>query len=77
MDRDRWKRIDRILQDALEREPARRGAFLDSACAGGASLRAELDDLIGAHERAGSFMETPAGGNEPAPSPMPPEGDQR
>ena len=36
-----------------------RGAFLDDACGGDASLRAEIEKLIDGSDRAGSFIETP------------------
>jgi serine/threonine protein kinase len=49
-----WARIEEILAGALEREPAERGAFLDHACAGDATIRAEVDSLLAAHERLGA-----------------------
>jgi serine/threonine protein kinase len=39
-----------------------RSKYLDQACAGDVSLRSELDDLLGAIERAGNFL----GGSPPA-----------
>ncbi len=41
-----------------------RAAFLDEACAGRATVRAEVEDLLSAHGSAGSFMCCPAA---PAP----------
>jgi eukaryotic-like serine/threonine-protein kinase len=55
-----WQRISRILDDLLEREPAARAAALDGACRGDAALRARVQALLDADERAGRFMETPA-----------------
>jgi serine/threonine protein kinase/tetratricopeptide (TPR) repeat protein len=40
------------------RSPDERSAFLDRACGGNESLRQEVDALLAAHERAGSFMES-------------------
>jgi hypothetical protein len=48
-----------LFHRALERAPADRAAFLDVACAGDASLRAEIDSLLASHEAAGTFMEAP------------------
>ena len=33
MESDQWKKIEKLFHDALELDPARRGAFLDNACA--------------------------------------------
>ena len=35
-------------------------AFLDGACAGDASLRAEVEEMLAAEEEAGSFINTSA-----------------
>ena len=39
---------------------AERSAYLDRACAGEPSLRAEVEQLLTAHERSESFMVRPA-----------------
>ena len=51
-----------ILNAALELPAAERAACLDRACAGDPALRRQVEALIGAHERAGGFMETPPTG---------------
>src|SRR5262249_43175585 len=56
---ERWKQVDQLLQEALEREPAERAAFLDQACGDDHELRREVESLIGFHERAETFIETP------------------
>jgi serine/threonine-protein kinase len=56
---ERWKQIDQILQEALEREPPERVDFLDKACGADAELRSEVESLIGFHARAEAFIETP------------------
>ena len=57
---EQWQHIDKLLEEALERETNERAAFLDQACAGDDELRSKLDALLAAHERAGSFIETTA-----------------
>jgi len=59
MNPDHYQRLQALLQAALEREPKERPAFLDEACAGNAALRSEIEELIVASERAGSFLESP------------------
>ena len=56
---ERWRQVDQLLQDALDRGPAERAAFLAKACSGDDELRREVESLIGFHERAESFIETP------------------
>jgi eukaryotic-like serine/threonine-protein kinase len=56
---ERWKQVDQLLQDALDQRPAERAAFLAKACGGDDELRCEVESLIGFHERAESFIETP------------------
>src|SRR5438270_12551767 len=60
MNPERWQQIKGLLQDALEREPAARPAFLDEAFAGDESLRKEVESFILSHEQAGGFIEEPA-----------------
>jgi len=55
-----YHRVKELFHQALEREPAERNAFLDSACNGDGSLRAEVESMIACFEPAGSFIETPA-----------------
>ncbi|HYL84065.1 MAG TPA: serine/threonine-protein kinase [Candidatus Angelobacter sp.] len=59
MEPDRWHRIEELFHSALECAPAQRSALLDSACAGDASLRQEIESLLLSYEK-GSFTETPA-----------------
>ncbi|HBB97364.1 MAG TPA: hypothetical protein DC054_18450 [Blastocatellia bacterium] len=61
---ERWQQLDRLFHSALEREPERRLAFLEDACAGDEELRRQIDALLSAHESAGSFIEKPAIENE-------------
>jgi serine/threonine protein kinase/tetratricopeptide (TPR) repeat protein len=56
-----WQQVDRLLEAALEREPGRRADFLTEACGGNEGLRREVESLLAAHDRAGSFIETAPG----------------
>jgi serine/threonine protein kinase len=59
-----------IFLQALEiRSPDERRGYLDGACAGRAELRAQVDALLAAAERAGSFLERPAVAVSPAGPP--------
>jgi serine/threonine protein kinase len=50
-----------LFLKALElHSPCQRQEYLDAACAGNAPLRAEVDALLEANARAGSFLEAPA-----------------
>ncbi len=52
MSDDRWRRIEDICHDALERTPDDRAAFLREACAGNDVLRAEVESLLANQSRA-------------------------
>lgn len=56
---ERYQKIDKVFQAAVEREPKDRAAFLDQACAGDPAMRSEVEALIDSHENAGSFIESP------------------
>ncbi len=63
MNPDRWQKIDELLDQALELAAEHRASFLKEACADDEELRREVESLLAAHERSGSFIETnPAGG---------------
>jgi serine/threonine protein kinase/WD40 repeat protein len=50
-----------IFLEALDiADPAQRQAYLDRACAGDAALRRQVEALLAAHERSGSFLDVPA-----------------
>jgi hypothetical protein len=54
------KRIEAIYHLALEKGAGEeRSAYLDSACAGDTDLRASLEGLLKAHDKAGDFLESP------------------
>src|ERR1041385_1869007 len=60
MEAERWRRIDDLLQGALDCAPDRRGAFLENACGQDAALRSEVESLLDAYLRAGSLTAGPA-----------------
>jgi serine/threonine protein kinase len=54
-------RANDLFLKALElRSPGERQEYLDGACAADAALRAEVESLLEASARAGSFLESPA-----------------
>ncbi|HEY6269240.1 MAG TPA: serine/threonine-protein kinase [Candidatus Acidoferrum sp.] len=59
METKRWRQIEELFQSALDCEPARRSAFLDSACGADTFLRQEVETLLVSYEKGG-FTETPA-----------------
>src|SRR5262245_17334155 len=60
MDANQWAKIDRLVDEALERSPEKRASFLDHACAGDDELRREVESLLEAHSHPESFLGTPA-----------------
>ena len=54
---ERWQQVDKLLEQALEQEPDRRGGFLDEACEGDAALRQEVESLLSAYGKASDFIE--------------------
>jgi eukaryotic-like serine/threonine-protein kinase len=59
MTRERWKRLDTLFHHALELQGEERSAFLAKACGADQQLREEVERLIAAHEREGSFIDSP------------------
>ncbi len=57
---DEWSRIEAILDEVLDVEGQARDEALDRACAGDATLRAQVQRLLEADESAATFLETPA-----------------
>lgn len=57
----RWRRIESILDLALDLPAAERSALLDESCAGDPALRAEVEAVLAADAQAGDFLVTPAG----------------
>lgn len=59
-DSERWEKVERLIDEVLERAPAERDAWLRRACAGDDALLAEVRDLIEAGERADDFLASAA-----------------
>jgi serine/threonine protein kinase len=60
MEEDRWRQVDRIFYDLIEQKPEQRASLLDRLCADDPSLKKEVEELIQAYERSGSFLDSPA-----------------
>ncbi len=52
-----WPRVKELFHGALDREPSERAAFLDATCGEEDDVRAEVERLLAAHQRAGGFIE--------------------
>ncbi|HWC73308.1 MAG TPA: protein kinase [Gemmatimonadales bacterium] len=57
---ERWAKVKELFEAALACAPQERAAFLERSCPGDPSLRGEVEGLLAAHERPGSFLERPA-----------------
>ena len=57
MDRERWLRVDRILEAALELPAGDRSVFLTGECAGDEELLTEVQALVAAHDQQDVFLE--------------------
>ena len=57
---DYLDKLGELLEEALNRPPDEREAFLDAACEGNADLRGELVSLLEANARAEGFFEDQA-----------------
>jgi eukaryotic-like serine/threonine-protein kinase len=58
--RDRFRQADDIFDAALDLAPNERSAYLARACADDVELRQRVERLLEAHDRPGSFLESPA-----------------
>lgn len=59
MDRDRWKAVNEIFHAALELPPSERQRFVATATQGDLELQSDLERLLLADDRAGSYLEIP------------------
>ena len=60
MDRELWKQVDALLEQALEQPPEEREAFVEQACGDNEVLRDEVLSLLRAQSQAAKFMERSA-----------------
>jgi len=56
---DSWRRVESILNDALDLRAEERPAFLDGACAGDPDLRREVESLLASVDKSVGFIEQP------------------
>jgi serine/threonine-protein kinase len=59
MDAERWRKIEQLYHDALERKADERAAFLQQACAGDQELGREVEALLAREKQAENFLESP------------------
>jgi hypothetical protein len=52
-----WQRVKAVFDAARQRPPGERASFLDSACGGDATVRAQFESLLAADETEG-FLDT-------------------
>ena len=57
---DRWRQLTTIFHAARAREADERSAYLDRACGGDASLRAEVESLLAANGNTSELGDAPA-----------------
>lgn len=57
---ERYQRLCEIFHHALDLSMTERAEFLHRACDGDPSLRREIESLLAAHSKAGSFINAPA-----------------
>src|SRR5258705_4569011 len=60
MTHEQWKKVEAVLQEAIDCPPQDRASFLNAACAGDRQLLDEATSLINAYNEAGDFIEQPA-----------------
>jgi eukaryotic-like serine/threonine-protein kinase len=59
MNPERWQRIEALFQLSIEQKPENPMAYLESICTDDSALRAEVEALLIAHEKASHFIEKP------------------
>lgn len=59
MDYERWKAVSEIFHAALDLTPPERIGFVEKASNGDVSLICEVQQLLAADEKAGSYLESP------------------
>ena len=56
----RLQTIEELFRAALDQEPDKISAFLDTACDGDEFLRRKVESLVASHQGAGNFISTSA-----------------
>ena len=57
---ERWQQVKQIFNSAIRLDPSERSAFLSNACREDQALLKEVESLIKANEKDGSFIDSPA-----------------
>ncbi|HTD43000.1 MAG TPA: protein kinase [Bryobacteraceae bacterium] len=57
MEPERWREIERLYHDALEKNAGQRPGFLDQACNGDQILREEVESLLAQSDEGDGFLE--------------------
>jgi hypothetical protein len=57
---ERWRQIEGLCREAMDRDATERNRFLEQACAGDDELRGEVESLLSKQTNAGSFLAEPA-----------------
>ena len=65
MEAERWRELDGLMREAVERDPAERDGWLARRCADDAELLEEARSLLELEQRAEEFLETPALARDP------------
>jgi hypothetical protein len=52
---ERWRQIESLFQEALQRDPGQRDAFVVRACHGDTGLQREVVSLLANHHEAADF----------------------
>ena len=58
MNREQWKKLKELFQEAADRKPEARRAFVAEACRDDPFLRREIQYLLDAETTLGDFLET-------------------
>ena len=69
-DRETYRRMQEVFLHASALDKNERATYLDSACADDPELRAEVEEMLAAESRVGTFLESPA--SPPGASGRPP-----
>ena len=57
----RYRRLRALFEEALRKDPSARQSYLNEACADDPALQSQVQRLLDAHQKAGSFLEQPVG----------------
>ena len=69
---EKWRRIESLFNEALEKTADERVGFLDEACSDDRALRHEVESLLAHEDLARGFLESEVAGAPPVTSPRAP-----